>query len=67
MALYLCSRFCIFDRPILEEYVSQVEGGPYLLQSCLHVTRNGLPPEGRKMHPLFESLTIIKAHVYKHF
>ncbi len=26
MALYLCSRFCIFNRPILEEYVSQVEG-----------------------------------------
>ncbi len=46
MALYLCFMFYIFDRPILEEYVSQVEGGPYLLQSCLHVTRNGLPPEG---------------------
>jgi len=28
MALYLCFRFCIFDRPILEDYVSQVEEGP---------------------------------------
>jgi len=26
LALYLCFRFCIFNRPILEEYVSQVEG-----------------------------------------
>jgi hypothetical protein len=22
VALYLCFRFCIFDRPVLEEYVS---------------------------------------------
>jgi hypothetical protein len=28
---YLCSRFNIFDRPVSEEYVSQVEGGPHLL------------------------------------
>jgi hypothetical protein len=34
---YLCSRFCIFNRPILEEYVSQIEGGPHLFHSCLHV------------------------------
>ncbi len=34
---YFCSRFHIFDRPILEEYVSQVEKGPHLLQSYLHV------------------------------
>jgi hypothetical protein len=27
---YLCFRFCIFYRPILEEYVSQVEEGPHL-------------------------------------
>jgi hypothetical protein len=26
VASYLCSRFHIFNRPILEEYVSQVEG-----------------------------------------
>jgi hypothetical protein len=25
VALYLCSRFCIFYRPVLEKYVSQVE------------------------------------------
>jgi hypothetical protein len=37
MAPYLCSRFRIFDRPVLEEYVYQVEGGPHLLQSCLRV------------------------------
>jgi hypothetical protein len=35
VAPYLCFRFCIFDRPVLEEYISQVEGGPHLLQSCL--------------------------------
>jgi len=35
VALYLCSRFCITDRPILEEYVFQVERGPHLFQSCL--------------------------------
>jgi len=34
---YLCFRFHIFDRPILEKYVSQVEGGLHLLQSCLRV------------------------------
>jgi hypothetical protein len=28
---YLCSRFCIIDEPILEEYVSPMEGGPCLL------------------------------------
>ncbi len=33
----LCFKFHIFDRPILEEYVFQVEGGPHLLQSCLCV------------------------------
>jgi hypothetical protein len=31
----LCFTFCIFNRFVLEEYVSQVEGGPHLLQSCL--------------------------------
>jgi hypothetical protein len=38
VALYSCFRFSIFDKPILEEYVSKVEGGPYLFQSCLHAT-----------------------------
>ncbi len=27
---YMCSKFCIFDKPVLEEYVSQVEGGAHL-------------------------------------
>jgi hypothetical protein len=31
VAPYLCSRFHIFYKPILEEYVFQVEGGPHLL------------------------------------
>jgi hypothetical protein len=30
VASYLCSKFPIFDRPVLEEYVFQVEGGPHL-------------------------------------
>jgi hypothetical protein len=29
--LYLCYKFCMFDRPILEEYVSQIESDPHLL------------------------------------
>jgi hypothetical protein len=35
MALYLCVRFHIFDRPILKEYVSQVEGGSTLASIML--------------------------------
>jgi hypothetical protein len=31
--LYLCSRFRIFDRLVMERYVFQVERGPHLLQS----------------------------------
>jgi hypothetical protein len=31
MALYLWFRFCIFDRPILEEYVYQIKGGAHFL------------------------------------
>jgi len=31
MVPYLCFKFHIFNRPILEEYVSQVERGPHLL------------------------------------
>jgi hypothetical protein len=33
--------------------------GPHLLQSCLHVTRNGLPLAAREMHLSFESLAVI--------
>jgi hypothetical protein len=35
--MYLRSRFCIFDRLVLEKYVCYVEGGPHLLKSCLCV------------------------------
>jgi len=31
VVLYLCSRFRIFYRPILEEYIFQVERDPHLL------------------------------------
>jgi hypothetical protein len=61
VAPYFCSSFHIFDRPILEEYVSQVEGGPHLLQSCLHPTWNVFPPATKKMHPSFESLIVTNA------
>jgi hypothetical protein len=61
MAPYLCSRFHIFDRPILEEYVSQVEGGPHLLQSCLRVMWDDLLPRAREMHPFFKSLAVFGA------
>ncbi len=58
MALYLCSGFCIFYILVLEKYVSQVEGGPHLLQSCLRVAQNGLPPTTKDMHLSFQSLVI---------
>ncbi len=61
MVLYLCFRFCIFNRPILEEYVFLVEGGPHLLQSCLHAVRDGCPPTAMEMHLSFESLVVIGA------
>jgi hypothetical protein len=31
MVSYLCFKFCIFNRPVLEEYVFDFEGGPHLL------------------------------------
>jgi len=43
MALYLCSRFHIFNKPVLEEYVFKVNGGPHLFQSCLCVAWDDLP------------------------
>ncbi len=66
VVMYLCFRFHIFNRPILEEYVFQIEegkrgGGAHLLQSCLHATWNDLPLEVREMHPFFESLIVIGA------
>jgi hypothetical protein len=63
----LCSRFHIFNRPILEEHDSQVERGPHMFQSCLHATQNGLLPTSREMHLSFESLAVINApslHAY---
>jgi hypothetical protein len=32
---YVCFKFHIFNKPILEEYGFQLEGGPHLLQLCL--------------------------------
>ncbi len=61
VAPYLCSRFHIFNRPVLEEYVSQVEGGPHLLLSCLCATWDILLPTSRNMHPSFESLLVTNA------
>jgi hypothetical protein len=61
VALYLGFKFHIFNTPILEEDVSQVEGGPHLFQSCLHVAQDNFPPTIRKMHLFFESLVIISA------
>ncbi len=61
VAPYLCFKFRIFDKPILEKYVSQVEGGPHLFQSCLCATQNDLPLIIREMHPSFESLIAIGA------
>ncbi len=61
MVSYLCFRFCIFNRPILEEYVYQVEGGPHLLQSSLRGAQYGLPLVIKEIHPSFESLVVIGA------
>jgi hypothetical protein len=61
VAPYSCSRFLYFNIPVLEEYVSQVEGGPHLLQSCLRVVQDGLPFTTRDMHLSFENLVIIDA------
>jgi len=44
VASYLCSKFSIFDRSILEEYVFQVEKGPHLFWSCFHAVSNRFPP-----------------------
>jgi hypothetical protein len=61
VAPYLCFKFHIFNRLVLEEYVSQVEGGSHLLQSCLCVTWYGLPFIVSEMHLSFESLVVIDA------
>ncbi len=56
---YMCSRFHIFDKPVLQEYVSQAERGSHLFQSCFHVAQDSFPPATKKIHPSFESLAII--------
>jgi hypothetical protein len=48
--LCLYSRFHIFNKSLLEEYVSQVEGGPHFLKSCFHATWYSLPPATREMY-----------------
>jgi hypothetical protein len=53
VVLYLCFKFFIFNRPILEKYVYQVEGGPHLLHSWLRVTQDDLPLVVREMHFFF--------------
>ncbi len=53
VAPYLCFKFYIFDRLVLEEYVFQVKGGPHLFLSCLHAARDGLPPAVKEMHLFF--------------
>jgi hypothetical protein len=55
VAPYLCSGFHIFDRPILEKYDFQVEGGPHLFQSCLRAAQNGFLPTTKDMHIFLES------------
>ncbi len=61
MALYLCFRCCIFDRLVVEGYISQVERGPHLFQSCLRVKQIGLAPIAKEMHLCFEGLAITSA------
>ncbi len=60
VALYLCFKFCIFDRLVQEEYVFQVEESPHLFQSCLRVAQDSLPPTIREIHLSFESWQLPK-------
>ncbi len=52
MALYLCFRFCIFNRPSLENDVSQVEGAP-LVSIILTWSTKCLPLGLNEMHIFF--------------
>jgi hypothetical protein len=58
VAIYLCSRFHIFNRFILKEFVSHVKRGLHLLQSCFRVAQDDLPLVVKEMHTSFENLTI---------
>jgi hypothetical protein len=51
--LYLYSRFHIFNKPVLEKYVFQVEGGPHLFKSCLRATWYNLLLATRDMYFFF--------------
>ncbi len=57
---YLCSRFCIFNKFVLDEYVIRLKG-PRLLQLCLRAAQDGLPLVTRDIHPSFKSLAVIGA------
>jgi hypothetical protein len=35
VALYLCSKFCIFDQPVLEEYFFKLKGALVMLMNDL--------------------------------
>jgi hypothetical protein len=58
MGMYVCSMFHIFYRPILEKYVSQVEGESHFFQLCLCVAQDSLLLVVKKMHLSFESLGV---------
>ncbi len=58
MVLYLCFRFCIFDKPILEEYFFRLKGFRLVLV-MLHVGQDDFPLAVREMHHFFESLVVI--------
>jgi hypothetical protein len=61
VALYLCSKFCIFDRLVLEGICFLVEGGLHVFQSYLCAVWHNLPPVARAMHLVFKSLAVTKA------
>jgi hypothetical protein len=66
MALYLCFKFLIFDKLVLEEDVFQIEGSPLvsiIFTCCMKCLPFGLS----EMHPSFENLAIISTlnlHAY---
>jgi len=66
VAPYLCFRFRILDKLVLNEYVSQVERGPHSLQSCLCATQNGFPLATKRCTFFFKFCQLSMPHVYKH-
>jgi hypothetical protein len=61
VALYLCFRFHICDRPILEEYVYQVECGPTPTLVMLTCSTRWPSSTIREMHLFF-----IESGNYRH-